>query len=68
MINVILFIVAYVLTVLGINGLLVWCGCWALNTIGIHNICGWTVEFSWALVILLTIIETIFKSIFSKKD
>jgi hypothetical protein len=68
MIIAILFMGAYVLTTLGINGLFVWCGCWALNAIGIHSICGWTVEFSWALVVLLTIIETIFKSIFSKKD
>jgi hypothetical protein len=68
MINTILFIGAYILTTLGINALFIWCGCWALNAIGIHSICGLTVEFSWALVVLLTIIEAIFKSIFSKKD
>jgi hypothetical protein len=68
MISVILVVAFYVLCVLGINGLLVWGICWALNAIGIHTIGTWTIEFSWALVILFTIVETILKSIFKKSE
>lgn len=62
------FVIAYVLTTFGINGLLLWGACWALNTIGINTIGGWTVEFSWALVVLFTIVEIILKSIFKKSE
>ena len=68
MISVILVVAFCVLGVLGINGLLVWGICWALNAIGVHAIGSWTVEFSLALVILFIIVETILKSIFKKSE
>ena len=57
-----------ILLALGVNGLLIWGICWALNAIGIHTIAGWTVEFSWALVILFTIIVGLLKSIFKRSE
>jgi len=66
--SVVVVVALYFLMVFGINGLLVWGICWALNAIGIHAIAGWTVEFSWALVLLFTIAEIVLKSIFKSND
>ena len=50
---------------------IVWLLCWSLNGIGVHTIGGWTVQFSWPLVVLfivVTIIITgILRSIFGNK-
>jgi hypothetical protein len=66
--SVIVLAAVYLLVVFGINGLLLWGACWALNEIGINMIGNWTVEFSWALVVLFTIVEIIFKSIFKRNE
>lgn len=47
-----------------INAGLVWIICWALKAVGITTIFGWTVAFSWPLVILFTIIYMIISGIF----
>lgn len=44
---------------------IVWVFCWALNAAGIAYIGAWKVEFSWALVIVVILIEWLFKSIIS---
>lgn len=44
---------------------LVWVFCWALNAAGIAYIGAWKVEFSWALVIVIMLVELFLKSIFS---
>lgn len=46
-------------------GGIVWLLCWALTAIGIVSICGWTVAFSWKLVLIVAIVYTILHSIFS---
>jgi hypothetical protein len=66
--SVVVLVAVAVLIAFGINGLLLWGACWALNAIGINTIGGWTVEFSWALVVLFTIVEIILKSIFKKTE
>lgn len=66
--SVVVVVVVGILLALGFNGLLIWGICWALNAIGIHTIAGWTVEFSWALVVLFTIVEAILKSFFKNSD
>ena len=53
------------LTIL-INTGIVWLSCWSLNAIGVHTICGWTVSFSWALVLLFHIAIITLKGIFNK--
>ena len=47
-----------------INAGLVWVLTWALVKIGITTIMGWTVAFSWPLVIVITIVIAILKAIF----
>ena len=44
---------------------LIWILCWALPLIGITEICNWSIVFSWPLVIVLTTIITILKTVFS---
>ena len=46
-------------------GGIVWLFCWALTAIGITVIGGWTVAFSWKLVIIVALIYTILHGIFS---
>lgn len=41
--------------------------CWALPLIGITTIAGWTVAFSWKLVLIIAIILAILRSIFSSR-
>lgn len=49
-----------------INAGIVWVLCWALNAIGVHTLFGWTVQFSWPLVIIFTIICAIISGFFTK--
>jgi hypothetical protein len=46
------------------NALVVWVLCWGLKAIGITTICGWTVNFSWALAVLFTVATIVLHSIF----
>lgn len=47
-----------------LNAGLVWVIVWALKTLGVVSILGWTVAFSWPLVILFTVIYMILSGIF----
>ena len=40
-------------------GGITWLLCWALTSIGITTICGWTVAFSWKLVLILAILSSL---------
>lgn len=51
-----------------LNAGLVWLLCWGLKAIGITAIGGWTVAFSWPLVLLFTVVYMILHGIFSKRD
>ena len=44
---------------------IVWLLCWALPLVGITAIAGWTIAFSWKLVLIIAIILAILRSIFS---
>lgn len=46
-------------------GGIVWLLVWGLTAIGITTIGGWTVAFSWKLVIIVALIYTILHGIFS---
>ena len=46
--------------VFGIDAIIVWLLCWGLKAIGIVSIFGWTVAFSWPLVVVVMIITFIF--------
>ena len=48
-----------------LNAGFVWIICWALNAIGIHTIAGWTVQFSWPLVIVFTLICCLISGFFA---
>ena len=41
-------------------GAITWVLCWALTSIGITTIFGWTVAFSWKLVLILAILSSLF--------
>lgn len=65
---VLMFLIVFAIT-LGLN-LLVWALflkilCWALPLLGITTIFGWTIAFSWKLVIVIAIIISFLRSIFS---
>ena len=47
-----------------INTGIVWVLTWGLVQIGITTICGWTVAFSWPLVVVFTVVTAVLKSIF----
>jgi len=49
----------------GINAILIYVIIWGLKAIGITTICGWTICFSWPLVIVFTLVILILRSIFS---
>lgn len=51
-----------------LNAGLVWLLCWGLKTIGITAIGGWTVAFSWPLVLIFTVIYMILRGIFGRHD
>lgn len=51
-----------------LNAGLVWLLCWGLKAIGITAIGGWTVAFSWPLVLIFTVIYMILRGIFGKHD
>ncbi len=46
--------------VFGLNAIVVWLLCWGLKAIGIVSIFGWTVAFSWPLVVVFMVISSIF--------
>lgn len=66
MLEGILIIVLTIALVVGLNALVVWLLCWGLKAIGIYTICGWTVAFSWPLVLVFVIICSILGGIFKK--
>ena len=66
MLEGILIIVLTLAVVIGLNALVVWLLCWGLKAIGIYTICGWTVAFSWPLVLVFVIIYSILRGIFKK--
>ena len=51
-----------------INAGIVWLLCWGLKAIGITVIGGWTVAFSWPLVLLFTVVYMILRGIFDRHD
>ena len=51
-----------------LNAGLVWLLCWGLKAIGITAIGGWTVAFSWPLVLIFTVIYMILRGIFGRHD
>ena len=51
-----------------LNAGLVWLLGWGLKAIGITAIGGWTVDFSWPLVLIFTVIYMILRGIFGKHD
>jgi len=63
MMIVIGLLVVYAISFL-INAGLVWLLCWGLKAVGITTICGWTVAFSWPLVLIFTVVYVILHSIF----
>lgn len=46
------------------NAGLVWLLCWGLKAVGITTIGGWTVAFSWPLVLIFTVVYIILHGIF----
>ena len=48
---------------LAVNAGLIWLITWGLVKLGITTICGWTVAFSWPLVIVFTAIYGILKGL-----
>ncbi len=51
-----------------LNAGLVWLLCWGLKAIGITAIGGWTVTFSWPLVLIFTVVYMILRGIFGKHN
>ena len=51
-----------------INAGLVWLLCWGLKAVGITTIGGWTVAFSWPLVLIFTVIYIILHGIFGEHN
>jgi hypothetical protein len=49
-----------------LEAILVWLLCWLLKAIGVTIIFGWTVAFSWSLVLFLWIISWILSGLFRK--
>lgn len=60
--SVVAAIVLSILIMIGFNAVLVFLVCSLLKAIGIYTIFGWTVKFSWALVLLCTVISMLFNS------
>ena len=50
-----------------INAGIVWLLVWGLKAMGITVIGGWTVSFSWPLVLIFTLVFIILKGIFGHK-
>ena len=61
-----LFIGSFISVTL-IWGCIVWVMCWALIAIGITTIGGWTVAFSWKLVLIVALTYTILRNIFAPR-
>ena len=51
-----------------INAGFVWVLCWGLKAIGITTIGGWTVAFSWPLVLIFTVVYIFLHSIFGSNS
>lgn len=66
MLEGILIIILTLALVVGLNALVIWLLCWGLKAIGIYTICGWTVAFSWPLVLVFVIICSTLGGIFKK--
>ncbi len=66
MLEGILVIVLTLAVVVGLNALVVWLLCCGLKAIGVYTICGWTVAFSWPLVLVFVIICSTLGGIFKK--
>ena len=66
MLEGILIIILTLALVVGLNALVVWLLCWGLKAIGIYTICGWTVGFSWPLVLVFVIVCSTLGGIFKK--
>lgn len=47
------------------NAMIVWVLCWGLRALGILTIGTFVVQFSWPLVVVLTVISMFFKGIFN---
>ena len=62
----ILAAIIFIALAVGLNALVVWLLCWGLKAIGIYTICGWTVAFSWPLVLVFVIICSTLGGIFKK--
>ena len=56
----VLYIALISALVFGLNAIIVWLLCWGLKAIGIVSIFGWTVAFSWPLVVVFMVISSIF--------
>jgi hypothetical protein len=63
MMIVIGLLIGYAISFL-MNAGLVWLLCWGLKAVGITTICGWTVAFSWPLVLIFTVVYIILHGIF----
>ena len=50
------------------NALTVYVLCWGLKAIGVTSICGWTVAFSWPLVIVFSLITGVIRGFFSNSN
>ena len=59
-------VVLAIALVVGLNALVVWLLCWGLKAIGIYAIGGWTVAFSWPLVLVFVIVCSTLGGIFKK--
>ena len=62
----ILAAIIFIALAVGLNALVVWLLCWGLKAIGIYTICGWTVAFSWPLVLVFVIVCSTLGGIFKK--
>ena len=47
-----------------VNAGIVWVIVWALKALGVVSIFGWTVAFSWPLVVLFTVVWMVLSGIF----
>ena len=57
-------VIAVLVLAFFLDAALVWLAVWALKALGVTSICGWTVAFSWPLVILVMVITVFLSSIF----
>ena len=69
MLGTVLFVIGCIVLVFAIGFLInagvVWLIVWALKAIGVTTICGWTVAFSWPLVLLFTVVCCLISGFFA---